>query len=178
MSTTTLFQAGDASVCQLASSAQTSVQTLLEACDDYAVMLTDKPHGAEAAADLFAALPPGREPADKLVLGIMGPSGDLIGILDTVRGYPEPGVWFLGLLLLHPAHRGSGLGAKVYEAFAEWAFAQGCDVIRLGVVRQNERGLAFWTRQGFQEVARQPMQFAGKDTEAVIMQDVLVADPE
>lgn len=154
-----------------------AVQDLLVACDDYAVMLTEKPHGPEAAAEVFAALPPGKAADDKLVLGIER-DGALVGLLDAVRDYPEPGVWFLGLLLLRPEVRSHSLGAKVYRAFADWAFEQGCDVVRLGVVAQNPRGAGFWQRQGFQEVARQAMTFAGKDTEAIIMQDTLVADPE
>jgi RimJ/RimL family protein N-acetyltransferase len=177
MSAQPLFSGDGFTIRPLATSETEAVQALLVACDDYSVMLTDKPHGPDAAAEVFAALPPGKEQASKLVLGIEA-DGGLIGILDAIRDYPEPGVWFLGLLLLRPEQRTRGLGAKVYEAFSEWAFAQGCDVIRLGVVSQNARAEAFWKRLGFQEVTRQPMQFAGKDTEAVVMQDVLVADPE
>ena len=157
---------------------QPRVQALLTACDDYALMLTGQPNPPDAAATLFASLPPGRGPADKLVLGIQEPDGTLIGLIDVVREYPDPGVWFLGLLLLHPAHRSRGLGTRVYDAFAEWAFAEGCDIMRLGVVQQNEAALRFWSRIGFQEVARHPVQFGGKPTEAVILPDVLVADPE
>jgi GNAT superfamily N-acetyltransferase len=178
MAATTLFSGEGFTVRPLDRSEQDAVQTLMTACDDYAVMLTGKPHGPEAASDVFTSLPPGKDYTDKFVLAVDTPDKPLIGIIDAIRNYPEDGVWFIGLQLLHPAHRSQGLGEKVYEAFAEWAFSQGCDIVRLGVVKQNERGLQFWTKVGFQEVARQPMSFAGKDTEAVIMQDVLVADPE
>ncbi|MBC7542765.1 MAG: GNAT family N-acetyltransferase [Candidatus Sericytochromatia bacterium] len=172
------FEAGGLTVRQLDRTAQEGVQTLLTACDDYAVMLTGRPHGPEAATDLFAALPPGRDEADKLVFGIGAPEAPLIGIIDMIREYPEPGVWFLGLLMLDPAHRSQGLGAQAYEALAEYAFAEGCDSIRIGVVKENERALTFWSRQGFHELVRQPLRMGDKDTEAVIMEDVLVAADE
>lgn len=177
MSTQALFAGEGFAVRQLDRSDIEAVQALLVACDDYSTMLTDRPHGPEAAAEVFAALPPGKDDASKLVLGIEA-DGALVGVLDAIREYPEPGVWFLGLLLLRPEKRSGGLGARVYKAFSDWAFEQGCDVVRLGVVAQNPRGAGFWQRRGFQEVARQPMTFAGKDTEAIIMQDTLTADPE
>jgi GNAT superfamily N-acetyltransferase len=174
----TLFAGEGFRVRPLTATDAASVQAFLMACDDYAVMLTGKPHEADAAAQVFAALPPDKTAADKFVLAIDAPDRPLIGLIDAIRDYPEPGVWFLGLMLLRPDERSQGTGEKVYAAFAEWVFGQDGDIVRLGVVKQNERALAFWTKAGFQEVARQPMRFADKDTEAVILQDVLVADPE
>jgi ribosomal protein S18 acetylase RimI-like enzyme len=178
MPTSPLFAGESFTVRQVTTTDEAGVQAFLTACDDYAVMLTGKPHDSDAAAQVFAALPPDKTAADKFVLAIEAPDRPLIGLIDAIKDYPEPGVWFLGLLLLHPDARSQGLGEKVYAAFAEWVFAQGGDIVRLGVVKQNERALAFWTKAGFQEVARQPMRFADKETEAVILQDVLVADPE
>ena len=46
--------------------------------------------------------------------------GKLSGILDTVRDYPEPAEWFIGLLLLGPKYCRHGMGYQVYcEGFEQ-----------------------------------------------------------
>ena len=127
------------------------VEALLERCADYLDLVAGVEPSRKLARDLLTALPPGKHREDKMLLGVFAEAGELVGLLDVVRNYPAPGVWFLGLLLLEPAQRGYGLGEKLYEAFERWAKALGAEEIRLSVAEQNEAAFRFWKRLGFLE---------------------------
>jgi len=129
----------------------------------------------ELARDLLTALPPGKEREDKLLLGVFAEAGELVGLLDVVRNYPAPGVWFLGLMLLEPAQRSQGLGKKLYEAFERWAQAIGAEEIRLSVAEQNGAAFRFWQRLGFLEQERQPPELFGKKESVFILMNRLLS---
>ncbi len=135
---------------------EAALVTLFEHCADFFLLIDGEPPAPAAAHDLFSDLPPGKSPADKSVIGLWNDAGSLIGVIDMVRGYPEPGEWFVGLLLLHPAERGRGLGESIYRAFEAWATSEGAASIGLAVVEGNTRACQFWTRLGFQETRRTP----------------------
>ena len=76
------------------------VQKLLENCADYFELVDGRlPTGSEAQ-ELFEAKPPTKTLNDKLVIGLWNSTAKLIGILDAIRDYPQPGEWFIGLLLI------------------------------------------------------------------------------
>jgi GNAT superfamily N-acetyltransferase len=127
------------------------VQRLFERCSDYAVLHDGEPFGPTAAIDEFTALPPGRDIADKFVYGVAGDSEppSLEAVLESVRGYPNERTWWLGLLLVDPPSRSTGVGGRLYEWFEQWVEGQGFEAIALSVIDDNPRGQAFWRRQGF-----------------------------
>jgi GNAT superfamily N-acetyltransferase len=133
-----------------------ALQRLLEACADYCELVLGRPPGPAEAQAVFSAGPEeGRDPADKILMAITRADGEeLIGVLDGFRDYPEPGVWYLGLLLLSPLARRGGVGAEVVEAFAHAASARGARELQLNVVEQNVAGYRFWTARAFEEVRR------------------------
>jgi ribosomal protein S18 acetylase RimI-like enzyme len=133
-----------------------AVQAFCERCADYIELLTGLPPGPAEAQSLFIGLPEGKDYDDKLLMGIFDRSNHLIGVLDVIRNYPDPGVWHVGLMMLEPERRGQGLGEKLYRAFEGWAAAAGAAHIRLGVVEHNERAYRFWQRMGFETVERRP----------------------
>jgi GNAT superfamily N-acetyltransferase len=74
---------------------------------------------------------------------------ELVGVLDAIVDWPDPGVWTMGMLLLDPTSRGSGLGTAVLNAYEEWAGMQGASEFRTAVVSHHERGRRFLQRTGY-----------------------------
>jgi GNAT superfamily N-acetyltransferase len=142
------------------------LQRLLERCADYFQVVLDRDPGpAEALAVFYAGPEEGKNPGDKVLLGITArDDGRLVGVLDAFRDYPEPGVWYIGLLLFDPAARRGGLGARVLEALAQEAAGAGARELQLNVVEQNALAFAFWTRQGFSERRRWRQRFGHRES--------------
>jgi GNAT superfamily N-acetyltransferase len=146
------------------------VQALMERCSDHAELTMGLLPGPAEAQSLYAQLPEGKDYDDKILLGIYTAERQLVGVLDAVRDYPEPGEWYIGLLLLEPAQRRHGLGERVYRAFERWAASQGAQGIRLAVVEQNVDGERFWRRLGFTEIRRTaPQRLGVRDNVMIVM---------
>lgn len=132
-----------------------AVQVLYEQCSDYHALEEGIPTRPGAAEHLLTALPPGKQAADKYVLGIHDRAGGLVGVLDLIRDCPSPGEWWLGLLMLHPAVRASGLGGRIYRSAVRSIGGQGGTAVYLGVLEHNAAAERFWRRMGFQELRRE-----------------------
>ncbi len=103
------------------------------------------------ARENFEALPPGFPPARKHHFGIyLLPGQRLVGIADYLDGYPEPGIGWVGLLLLDESHQGRGLGREAWLTLLGWAEPElGAREMRLGVEAPNSKAVRFWTAAGF-----------------------------
>jgi GNAT superfamily N-acetyltransferase len=97
------------------------LQAMMEVCQDYHQMAEGQPTYSYAARDVFETLPAGKTIEDKFVIGAWNAAREMVGVLEGVRGYPEPGIWWIGLLLLTPETRNDALGHKMLEAFRERA---------------------------------------------------------
>lgn len=73
----------------------------------------------------------------------------LDAIVTCLKGHYEPQDWYLGLLLLDPAHRGRGLGERMAQHIIALAQTDGAACLRVAVLDTNPRARAFWTRLGF-----------------------------
>lgn len=144
------------------------LQTLLEKCADYSLLVTGSPPKPTAAVSLLADCPPGKTLADKFVLGISTEHHKLIGVLDTVRDYPTQDDWWLGLLLLDPAQRNLGLGKRIVQSFKHWVNEQGARRIFLGVLEENQNAYRFWQSLGFGLVERRPPEQFGSLSHVVL----------
>jgi GNAT superfamily N-acetyltransferase len=126
-----------------------AIASLYGECADYWTLVTGRPAGREAAANLLADRPPVVPLSNKFVLGLRDKNLRLVAIVDALRDYPGPGVWWLGLLLLAPESRGLGLGGRLYAAFESWVAGQGASEVRLCVQVHNIGAHRFWQRLGF-----------------------------
>jgi GNAT superfamily N-acetyltransferase len=153
-----------------------AIQQLCERCDDYFDLITGLPPGPAEAQSLFVALPEGSSYDDKALLGVFTAPGErLIGVVDIVRDALAPGEWWLGALLLDPAHRNRGLGARLAQALEWWMEALGAMNVRVSVLEQNTRALAFWQRLGYTEFTREPPHLLGaKESAAIILRRPLM----
>ncbi|HEX8824465.1 MAG TPA: GNAT family N-acetyltransferase [Archangium sp.] len=131
------------------------------------------PDPQQLVHDLLTDLPPGKTLADKFGLGVHEGGGWLVGGIDVVRDYPEPGEWYLGLLVLDPRHRARGLGTKLMAELVHWLRGQGARSLRLAVSEHNESGRRFWERQGFEPVKQVIAEFGNKQSVFHVMRRTL-----
>jgi RimJ/RimL family protein N-acetyltransferase len=155
-----------------------ALQDLLERCADFSWLVEGQPPFPQAAEEQLADLPPGKGLEDKYIYGIYT-ENTLVGVLDAIRGYPQEGVWWIGLLLLDPAQRGRGTGEQALHIFVDWAGQQGAGTFMLGVVEENQRGLQFWQRMGFELVETRPPRLFGRKEQVVLVmrKDILPPPP-
>lgn len=99
--------------------------------------------------EMRTALPPGRTFDDKLTF-VLERGGRPEGMIDIIRGYPDPHVWYLGFIFLSKRVRGGGEGRRCLHALYDWVRAQGGTVIRLGVVEPNAKARHLYATEGFE----------------------------
>ena len=107
------------------------------------------------------ALPPGRAREDKFLF-VLDRGGRPEGLIDIIRGYPEPDVWHLGFIFLSKAVRGGGAGRRCLHALYDWVRAQGGTAIRLGVVEPNVKARHLYATEGFEFEAMREVDPAAK----------------
>jgi ribosomal protein S18 acetylase RimI-like enzyme len=73
-------------------------------------------------------------------------------VIDLYAGYPEPQIWYLGLIFFTRATRGHGLGTRAMHSLAAHIRAHGGTALRLAVVKQNTAARRFYDRLGFRHV--------------------------
>lgn len=72
--------------------------------------------------------------------------------------------------MLIPAQRGQGLGSEFYQAFENWASAQGITQVSLCVIEANQPGLQFWKSLGFEIIRKtEPRRFGNKTHAVYVM---------
>ena len=125
-----------------------ALQALHLRCADFVEATTGHPPRNDEAARLLAGLPPGKTLADKQVLAVVR-DGEIVGVVELLRGYPTTTDWYLGLLLLVPEARGAGLGTSVVDAIVGLIVMEGGRALHLVVREDNPRAVAFWQRHRF-----------------------------
>jgi len=143
---TPIFQGTDWCAFDIAPADLVALQGLCERSADYFERITGLPPGPSEAHSLYIARPESAAPEQKFLLGIAAIDERLIGVLDAIRDYPEPGVCTLGLLLFEPDARRCGLGRAVMRGFAAWSGAQ---TFELGAAESDAGAQAFWRKLGF-----------------------------
>ncbi|HEX3901569.1 MAG TPA: GNAT family N-acetyltransferase [Polyangia bacterium] len=133
--------------------ALTELQALHVRCAQFVEETTGHSPRDDEAARLLAILPPGMNLGDKQVLGLHR-DGEMVGVVDLLRGHPGPTDWYIGLLLISPEARGVGLGTAVVEEIVRRVVAEGGRALHLIVREDNPRALAFYLRHGFDVIDR------------------------
>ncbi len=129
------------------------LQALFERARDYFELATGAPPARDEAARAFVAGPPTKQVTDKRVIGVFTSERALVGVLDAVTDWPEPGTWTMGGLVLDPPHRGRGLGGGVLEAYEAWSAAHGAARFRTALVAHHRRGIRFLQRHGYTQAS-------------------------
>ncbi|MFJ7159249.1 GNAT family N-acetyltransferase [Streptomyces sp. NPDC101118] len=103
---------------------------------------------ARALADELA------EESSEVLLARSG--GRLVGLAATLAHHPsddDPDPW-IGLLLVDATVHRQGYGRRLAGLVEERFRAAGREAVRLAVLENNPRALAFWTAQGYVEIRR------------------------
>ncbi|MBN9415200.1 hypothetical protein ABS71_16100 [bacterium SCN 62-11] len=116
---------------------------LFAACPDYFQRLHGHGYSQEDVRDFLEGKPP--EVAEKHTW-MARLEGQIIGAVDFLRDYPEPGTVYVGLLMVREDRQREGLGARLFEQLE--ILSQG-ERFRLAVLEHNAPALAFWQRVGF-----------------------------
>lgn len=145
-----MFQVDGRSVVKLGAEDLPALRELFERCHAFMTLVYGSVE-PDAAEQLLESLPPDKTLDDKFAFGVYAQgTKQLLGLLDVVRGFPEPDEWIIGMLLIDPDHRRAGLGARLVAAFEQWVRGEGAAGIRLVVQEQNPDALRFWQRQGYE----------------------------
>ncbi|MFJ8155332.1 GNAT family N-acetyltransferase [Streptomyces sp. NPDC094468] len=90
--------------------------------------------------------------------------GRLVGVAITLARHPDPedpDPW-IGLLLVDAAAQSRGYGRRIAEGVEERFRAAGRDAVRLAVLENNPKGLAFWTALGYEVTGHRPDRQLGR----------------
>jgi ribosomal protein S18 acetylase RimI-like enzyme len=141
---------------------------------EYDVFLTgEAPDEAEWVEDFMTDLPPTSfncTATHKLIARRHQDPETIAAILDVTEDMIDKGVGHIGLFQVATALHGAGLAHRLYQGLEDWLTSRGMDVLRLGVLEGNARGMAFWRRQGFLETRqRQGTAPTGKTHQSHVM---------
>lgn len=150
------------------------LQSLYEQCAEFSLLSVGQPFSPTEARDEFDALPEGKTIADKYIFGLFTPQNNLIGMIESIRHYPDDQTWWIGLMMLCPHQQGQGLGSNFYQAFENWVSKQGIKKVSLCVLEINKLGLKFWKSLGFEIIRKkEPQQPDQKINVAYVMSRVV-----
>ncbi|MFI6249986.1 GNAT family N-acetyltransferase [Streptomyces sp. NPDC051016] len=90
--------------------------------------------------------------------------GRLVGVVVTLARHPDPAdpdPW-IGLLMVDAGAQRRGYGRRIAEGVEERFRAAGRDAVRLAVLEDNPKGLAFWTALGYTVIGHRPDRQLGR----------------
>lgn len=127
-----------------------AVLALLQSCPDYFALEGPAPTMESLEHDL-TNLPPRCLPSQKHYVALW--RGDKPeAVLDLVEGYPRERTLFVGLFLARGDLHRTGLGRRMMGALPAAAGKAGFDRVRLGCLKNNEGGHAFWQAMGYTDL--------------------------
>ncbi|MFF4400464.1 GNAT family N-acetyltransferase [Streptomyces sp. NPDC001480] len=90
--------------------------------------------------------------------------GRLVGVAATLARHPDPAdpdPW-IGLLMVDAGEHGRGFGRRMAQRIEDDFRTAGRDAVRLAVLDNNPKGLAFWTALGYERIAHRPDRALGR----------------
>lgn len=154
------------------SSNHNEIKHLYDLSSDYHIMCSGR-NATDEDVDSIFKYSDKKTLEDSLTLGVYNKCNLLIGMVDIFKNYPDNGTWMIGLLLLSPNERNKGLGKIIHEEIKKYALIQGADILRIGVVEQNVKGLRFWKSLGYQPVKSTTINIGDKESNLNILKLIL-----
>lgn len=76
---------------------------------------------------------------------------EYIGLVDYCLSNPSDNKTWISLFVIHKRYQGNGTATLVYHSFENMIKKMNKNVLRLAVHKQNEHGLRFWYKLGYQK---------------------------
>ncbi|WP_136442228.1 GNAT family N-acetyltransferase [Pacificoceanicola onchidii] len=140
------------------------VRAMFDACRDYVELETGHPPTNETVTEFFEDHPPTISRSATLSLIVVDQRGVPVGLVEILRGYPDPMDWYIGFLGIDRERRGEGFGKRALDRIVEKARGARMERLLLCVLEENLRAQAFWHREGFELRKRTPPWTAGSKT--------------
>ena len=126
------------------------VQAVIESDPGYVERVTGLPPGPADAQSVLMMRPPDLPEEHKIVYGVRCGT-QIVGLIDVLRGYPERGVAYIGLLQIRGDLQRQGLGRAAHDelrvAVRDWPEVRR---LRLSVVATNGQVETFWRSLGYE----------------------------
>jgi RimJ/RimL family protein N-acetyltransferase len=135
---------------------------LNDKCIDFFLFQNGQPPNEADAREVFESVPPPCPGATKLPIGIFDQFGNLVGLIDVLRGYRTASDWYIGLMLLAPAFQGQGFGTEIHNEFFSYARRESIHRLLLAALEANVSARRFWLRLGYRKVKDFPPRHFGK----------------
>lgn len=142
------------------------IRQVFERAADYLELERGLPPSPELVGEILDARAPGSPAADKLQLGLFDEAGEALGFADLLREHPEPGDWYLGIILLVPEARGKGLGREFLGQIVQLAEGAGARRMIVCPIAGNERARATYRSLGFRPWREIPPRALGNKVHA------------
>lgn len=136
---------------------------------DYFELFENSNPNEKSVENILTDLPPNSKYDDKYVFGVFDNKKELIALIDFVKGYKDIKECTLGLMLIAPIERNSGLGKKLHENLVEFAKKLDTNKIRIGVVENNLKALKFWKNLGYVKIEEKILKLGERDTKVIVM---------
>ena len=151
------------------------LQKLYEKCTDFAYLVEGQPPSPTAAQEEFFAVPEGKSLCDKFMFGLFNSEHEIIGLIESIRGYPDEQTWRVGLIMLAPEYRRKRLLYPLVQSFEHWVAKHDVAYIMGSVVEANIKVLRLWKRMGFEIISRtSPKQFNQKFHSVYIIRKAII----
>lgn len=94
-------------------------------------------------------LPPNIGPDKKYFGIIVDEDNEVIGVLDLIYGYPKKDIAYIGLFVIDKKLQRRKIGKEIIKDLEEKLKEREFTKIKLGVIKINPKGKAFWESVGF-----------------------------
>lgn len=120
-------------------------------------------------------LPPNTTYEQKYYIGFYR-EHKLEAIMDYIEGFPNPGIVWIGLFMIHGTKSRTGIGSHIIHAFIEVLRLNQVEKLQLGCIVENEKALPFWVAMGLHEIRRAVSKAEGrKDWDVIVMERAVTA---
>ena len=125
-----------------------ALQTLFDTDPEYFALADGFVDDIAELDQIRATLPEGCSRDDKYLFVIC--QGERVaGMIDVIRGFPEPTAWYLPLLFLAKDIRAKGNGRRALHAIYRWVRKQGGKAVSVTVAEGNSLGRWLYATEGF-----------------------------
>ncbi|KUN87605.1 DNA mismatch repair protein MutT [Streptomyces bungoensis] len=131
---------------------------------EFLALSGDFPDPDDVRAEQVAAEVAGElaQPSGEVLLARV--EGRLVGLVMTLGRHPDPAdpdPW-IGLLMVDAAAHGKGYGRRIATLVEDRFRAAGRGAVRLAVLGNNPKGMAFWTALGYEVIDHRPDHALGR----------------